>query len=138
MTIYVLDDTVLRGFGECSDDAANLIASLDARSIRMAIPQNALITAEAGLSDEQCEYINAVVERLDHILLDDLTELDHLSSTAHVAAWIGQPEDAAAAHALALARRLDCPILTMNAKRWEHPRLAIPWQVRIVEFRQDG
>ncbi|MRH88149.1 hypothetical protein GFY24_11960 [Nocardia sp. SYP-A9097] len=137
MTIYVLDDTVLRAFGEGSDDAANLIASLDARSIRMAIPQIVLIRAEAGLSDEQCEYINAVVERVDHILLDDLTELDHLSAIAHVAAWIGQPEDSAAAHALALARRLDCPILTMNATRWEHARAAIPWQVRIVEFRQD-
>ncbi|MFC9994979.1 hypothetical protein [Nocardia sp. NPDC127526] len=136
MTGYVLDDTLLRAFAQGDDDVANLIASLDARSVRMAVPVNALLMAQAGLSDEQCEYVNAVVERVPHIRRDDLTELDHITAIARVAAWIGEPEDIAAAHTMAVAKLLDYSILTMDLKRWERAKGVVPWQVRLIEYRQ--
>ncbi|WP_067542070.1 hypothetical protein [Nocardia crassostreae] len=137
MTGYVLDDTLLRALAQGDDDVANLIASLDARNVRMAVPVNTLLMAQAGLSDEQSEYLNAVVERVPHIRLDDLTELDHISAIARVEAWIREPEDIAAAHALALAKLLDCPILTLDLQRWKRPQTAVPWQVRLIEYRQE-
>ncbi|MFR9753988.1 hypothetical protein ACL02S_23515 [Nocardia sp. 004] len=136
MSGYVLDDTLITAFAHGDAHVTHLIASLDARKLRMAAPANVLVVSQAGLSDEQCETLNAVVAHVEHVMLDDLSDLDHITALAHALGWLGSPHDVAAAHAAAVAKRLDWPVLTLDAARWQLVSEKLPWKVPLVELRE--
>lgn len=137
MSGYVLDDTVLAALGQGDNDVANVIAALDSRSVRMAVPAGALIIAESTLSDEQCDLVNAVVARVDQVALDELADLNMMSVVARLVGWIGKPDDVAAAHTAMLAKRLDWSVLTVDPSRWIAAQEALPWRVPVIELSDD-
>lgn len=136
MSGYVLDDTLITAFAQGNAHVTHLIASLDARQLRMAAPANVLVASQAGLSDDQCETLNAVVAHVEHVMLDDLSDLDNITALARALGWIGEPHDVAAAHAAAVSKRLDWPVLTLDAARWQPVVEKLPWKVPLVELRE--
>jgi hypothetical protein len=130
---YVLDDTVITAFAQGSAYVTHLIASLDARQMRMAVPANVLAASQASLSDDQCEALNAVVNQVEHVRLDELSDSDHISTLGRVIGWIGDPQDIAASHAATVAKRLDWPVLTLDRARWTAVDEKLPWRVPLVE-----
>lgn len=136
MSGYVLDDTLLRAFAQGNAHVTQLIASLDAREVRMAVPANVLAVAQAGLSDDDCETLCAVVERLAHVLLDDLSDLEQITALSHVIGWIGLHQDIAAAHAATVANHLDWPVLTLDVTRWTPIQEKLPWQIPLVQLSE--
>ena len=61
-----------------------------------------------------------------------------VASNALILAQQGLAErpDLPAAHAVALARHLEWPILTADLKRWEAVRASLPWHIRLVEIAE--
>ncbi|WP_435591446.1 hypothetical protein [Nocardia sp. bgisy118] len=73
-----------------------------------------------------------MVARVEHVLLDDLADLDHITALGRVMGWIGAPQDIAST----TAKRLDWPVLTLEASRWQPIDQKLPWQVPVVEPKE--
>ncbi|MEV0340978.1 hypothetical protein AB0H49_18325 [Nocardia sp. NPDC050713] len=136
MTGYVFDDTVLDAYGHGSDNVARLIAGLDGRQIRMAVPAITLAVAQAALSDEQCDDIDGVIDSLEHVQLDPLVHTDQITELSRVIGVCGSPPDSAAAHAIYVSKRLDWPIVTVDRKRWAVLEEGLPWPLELVELAE--
>ncbi|MGW4411979.1 hypothetical protein ACWEJ6_48790 [Nonomuraea sp. NPDC004702] len=133
MSGYVLDDLFLRELGRGDDTLTNLVAALDAAAERMSVPSITLTAAHRGLSDPQRDMLHGVIEYLPRVRLEPLTDLDHTRHVSLVAEHLGDAPDLAAAHAIAISRYLDFPILTTSERRWGPVLDRLPWQVAVVE-----
>ncbi|WP_147267816.1 hypothetical protein [Spongiactinospora rosea] len=135
---YVLDDVTICELGRGDPVIANLVASLDAHDVRMSIPVLALAVAQHGLSNAQIEAVHGMFLHLTHTepaVVSSTSDVLHLSA---VSIHLGEPEDMAAAHAVAVSRYLDFPILTPSPKRWEAARARLPWHVELIEIADLG
>ena len=133
MTGYVIDDSVLVALAQGNNDAANVIASLDAAETRMAVPAVTLATAQAELSPDQIAILNGVVENLEHLRLDQLADVQHATELSRTLYWFANPRtDISAAHAATVAKRFDWWILTLDTQRWDQVTAELPWRVDLV------
>ncbi|AYF74020.1 hypothetical protein D7D52_09240 [Nocardia yunnanensis] len=134
---YVLDDTVLRAYAQGDANVSNLIAVLDLRETRVAVPLLALAASLAGLSDDQRAELNGVVDNLESIQIAALTTTADANELADVLAAADEPVDPSAAHTVAVARYLDWEIITTDRKRWADAEQRLPFPVSLVEFTDD-
>lgn len=136
-TGYVLDDTILTAFAQGNNDVANAIARLDAAAIRMAVPAVTLAVAESALAVEQCGLLNAVVQNLEHVLLDELSTLKQITELSRTLGWRTDPSpDTAAAHAATAGKRLGWWVLTLDPRRWDGIAAALPWTIELIELTE--
>ncbi|WP_067530975.1 hypothetical protein [Nocardia crassostreae] len=134
---YVLDDTVIHAYAHGDANVSNLIAVLDGRDIRMAVPFLALATSLAGLSDDQRAQVNGVVDNLDSVQIAALATTEDANELADILASATEPIDVTAAHAVSVARYLDWEIITTDRSRWATVELSLPFPVSIVEFTDE-
>ncbi|WP_194816193.1 hypothetical protein [Nocardia sp. XZ_19_385] len=125
---YVLDESLLHHYAFGDNVAVGAIAALDSRSYRLCVPAVTLVYAQAGLSADQCAELNGVIANLDSMAIADLGDIWHITDMAGVLAEMGRDSAASAAHVVAVAKRLEWPILTCDRSSWhelEHGRLEI-------------
>jgi len=134
VTGYVLDDTLIDAFGHGSDNVARMIASMDARQIRMSVPAITLAVAQAVLSDEQCDEIDGVVDRLEHLQLAGLSGTEQVTELSRVIGALDDLKDIAAAHTVYVAATFDWPVITLDRSRWDLVRARLPWSLELVEL----
>ncbi|MFI1917635.1 hypothetical protein [Nocardia sp. NPDC020380] len=134
---YVLDDTVIHAHAFGDPNVSNLIAVLDSRDIRIAVPALPLASSLIGLSDDQRAQVNGLVDNLDAIQIAALASTDDANELAEVAASGTEPIDLPAAHTVAVARYLDWEIITIDRSRWTEVEQRLPFRVSIVEFTDD-
>ncbi|MFJ4655031.1 hypothetical protein ACIP5Y_27465 [Nocardia sp. NPDC088792] len=134
---YVLDDTVIHAYAFGDPNVSNLIAVLDSRDIRIAVPALALASSLVGLSDDQRAQVNGLVDNLDAIQIAALASTDDANELADVAASGSEVPDLPAAHTVAVARYLDWEIITIDRSRWTEIEQRLPFRVSIVEFTDD-
>ncbi|MCU1646841.1 MAG: hypothetical protein JWN03_7116 [Nocardia sp.] len=134
---YVLDDTVLHAYAHGDPNVSNLIAVLDARDIRIAVPFLALATSLVGLSEDQRAQVNGAVDNLATIQIAALTTTDDANELADVQAAASEPIDLSAAHTVAVARYLDWEIITTDRSRWGDTEARMPFVISIVQFTDD-
>lgn len=135
-TGYVFDETVLHAYAFGSLTTSSLIAHLSDREIRIAIPALALACAKAGLSEEQREGLDGVIDNVGNLALTGLCTLSDTGELADVLAsadGIGL----AAAHTIAVARHFDWEIITHDRTRWKEIEAALPWPVELVELADE-
>ncbi|GAB2516097.1 hypothetical protein [Nocardia heshunensis] len=134
---YVLDDTVLHAYAFGDTNVSNLIAVLDGRDMRVAVPIVALSASLVGLSDDQRAQVNGVVENLESIQIAALATTTDADELADILASAAEPIDLPAAHIVAVARYLDWEIITTDRARWTEVEQRLPFPVSIVEFTDD-
>ncbi|WP_433566493.1 hypothetical protein ACQP1O_15590 [Nocardia sp. CA-151230] len=134
---YVLDDTVIHAYAFGDRNVSNLIAVLDGRDIRVAVPILALTAGLVGLSDDQRAQVNGVVENIQSILIAALATTNDADELADVMAAAVEPIDLPAAHTVAVARYLDWEIITIDRTRWAEVEQRLPFPVSIVEFSDE-
>lgn len=134
---YVLDDTVLHAYAFGDTNVSNLIAVLDGRDMRVAVPIVALSASLVGLSDDQRAQVNGVVENLESIQIAALATTTDADELADILAAAAEPIDLPAAHIVAVARYLDWEIVTTDRSRWTEVEQRLPFPVSIVEFTDD-
>lgn len=134
---YVLDDTVIHAYAFGDANVSNLIAVLDGRDIRVAVPILALAASFVGLSDDQREQVTGVVGNLESIQIVALASANDAVELADVLSAAAEPIDLPAAHTVAVARYLDWEIITTNRSRWTEVEQRLPFPVSIVEFTED-
>ncbi|GAB0104749.1 hypothetical protein JMUB6875_37240 [Nocardia sp. JMUB6875] len=134
---YVLDDTVIHAYAFGDPNVSNLIAVLDGRDIRVAVPILALAASLVGLSDDQRTQVNGVVENLESMQIAALATANDADELADFLAAAAGPIDLPAAHIVAVARYLDWEIITTSRSRWTEVEQRLPFSVSIVEFTED-
>ncbi|MEU0541139.1 hypothetical protein ABZ319_14830 [Nocardia sp. NPDC005978] len=132
-TGYVFDESVLHAYAFGSLTTSSLIAHLSDREIRIAIPALALSCAKAGLSEEQREGLDGVIDNVDTLALTGLCTLSDTSEFADVLA-ASNCIDLAAAHTITVARHFDWEIITHDRSRWKDIEAALPWPIELVEL----
>ncbi|MGX1809666.1 hypothetical protein ACWIGI_28430 [Nocardia sp. NPDC055321] len=134
---YVLDDTVISAYAHGDSNVSNLIAVLDSREVRVAVPILALATGLVGLSEDQRAQVNGAIDNLDSIQVTALATTDDASELADVQAAASEPIDISAAHTVAVALYLDWEIITTDRSRWADAERSLPFRINIVEFADD-
>lgn len=130
---YVLDDTVIHAYASGDPTVSNLIAALDDRAIRIAVPFLALSSSLIGLTEDQRAQVNGIIDNLDVVQISPLTTTDDANELADVAAAGAQHIDLPSAHIVAVARHLDWEIITADRSRWTSVERCLPFPVNLVE-----
>lgn len=105
-----------------------LLAALDHRDIRVCIPAVALAYAFAALPPERCVELLGIIEAIPNTAVEPLSDSMSALELAELVELI--PGDASDAHALAVARRHDMEIITVDRARWLRTEEALPSQLR--------
>ncbi|MBL1077502.1 hypothetical protein JK358_24150 [Nocardia sp. 2] len=133
-----MDDTIIHAYSHGSNVAAHLIASLAARDIRASFAAVALAVAEAELSEEQCDEISGVIDHLESLSLEPLSDAEEVFELSRIIGVMGDPQDVAAAHIIYTAKRFDWPIITVDRARWKPVAARLPWALELVELSEPG
>ncbi|MFI1914617.1 hypothetical protein [Nocardia sp. NPDC020380] len=136
MTGFVLDDTVIHAFAFADNSVVGLISALVSHDTRLSIPAVTLALAQARLSDTQCDEVNGMADNLEHVRLETLSTTWQVTDLSRIVGLLGNDPDMAAAHAIAVARHLDWPILTADRARWADITATMPWPVELVELAE--
>ncbi|MGW4125891.1 hypothetical protein [Nocardia sp. NPDC004711] len=133
---YVLDDTLIHAYAHGSDHVARMIAANDVRDIRMAIPVVTLALSQTSLSDEQCNEIDGVIDRLERLDLDWPHTPAEVTDFSRVINEFGDLQDLAAAHVVHVAKQLDWPIVTVDRSRWTRIEEQLPYRLELFTLSE--
>lgn len=132
---FVLDESTIRELGRGDHTVTTLVAELDALAIRMSVPFITLVLAQRTLSDTQIDFVRGMIDRVEHVRLETPASDEDAASLTMIAAHLGDQPDLGAAHAIAVSRSLDFPILTVDLKYWEPIVAVLPWHIEFFEIR---
>ncbi|MFF4616817.1 hypothetical protein [Nonomuraea jabiensis] len=133
---FVLDE--IRELGRGDHTVTTLGAELDELAIRTSVPFIALVLAQRTLSDTQIDFIQGMIDRVNHVRLEMSASDEDTASLTTIAAQLGDQPDLGAAHAIAVSRSLDFPILTVDLKYGEPTVAVVPWHIEFFEIREAG
>jgi len=128
----ILDTSVLTAIARGDTDIIGLVQAYDSRAQPLVIP--ALATAGASLDarSEEADDLLSGLELLDHATAAPLRGAEQATRLAGVVARTGlSPWDA---HTAAIAEAAICPVLTLDAARWQEPSAALDAPLQIIEI----
>ena len=117
-------------------DIIALVQENDARGQPIVIPALALAGASLDTRSEEGDDLLAGLELLGVVTVAPLSGVEQAARLAHLIARTGlDPWDA---HVAAIADVAICPILTLNAAKWERPSADLEDPLHIIEIADPG
>jgi hypothetical protein len=131
-TPLILDTGVLTAVARGDADIIALVQEYDARGQPIVIPALALAGASLDTRSEEGDDLLAGLELLEVVTVAPLSGAEQAARLAHLVARIGlDPWDA---HVAAIADVAICPILTLNAAKWQRPSADLDDPLHIIEI----
>ena len=135
-TPLILDTSVLTAVARGDADIIALVQRNDARGQPIVIPALALAGAALDTHSEEGDDLLAGLELLEVVTVAPLSGAEQASRLAHLIALTGlDPWDA---HVAAIADVAICPILTLNAAKWERPSADLDDPLHIIGIADPG
>jgi len=135
-TPLILDTSVLTAVARGDPDIIGLIQANDARPQPIVIPALAIAGASLDARSEEADDLLAGLELLDSVTVAPLHGAEQAARLAGVVARTGlDPWDA---HVAAIADVTICPILTLNAAKWQQPSADLDEPLHIIEISSPG
>jgi predicted nucleic acid-binding protein len=135
-TPIILDTSVLTAVARGDPDIIGLIQAYDARPQPIVIPALAITGASLDTRSEEADDLLAGLELLDSVTVAPVNGTDQATRLAGVVARTGlDPWDA---HVAAIADVAICPILTLNAPKWQQPSADLDEPLHIIEISDPG
>jgi hypothetical protein len=117
-------------------DIIALVQEYDARGQPIVIPALAIAGASLDTRSEEGDDLLAGLELLGAVTVAPLSGAEQAARLAHLVARTGlDPWDA---HAAAIADVAICPILTLNAAKWQRPSADLDDPLHIIEVAGPG
>ncbi|HEY3958660.1 MAG TPA: PIN domain-containing protein [Streptosporangiaceae bacterium] len=133
---YILDLSVLIAIARGDTDIMALIQGYDAGRQPLVVP--ALTAAGAALDarSDDADDLLAGVELLEAVTVAPLRDTEQATRLAAIIARTGlDPWDA---HAAAVADASACPVITLDAAKWQQPSLELDRPLDIIEIADPG
>jgi predicted nucleic acid-binding protein len=135
-TPLILDTSVLTAIARADPDIIGLIQAYDARPQPIVIPALAIAGASLDARSEEANDLLAGLELLDSVTVAPLHGAEQAARLAGVVARTGlDPWDA---HVAAIADVAICPILTLNAAKWQQASADLDEPLHIIEISNPG
>ena len=135
-TPLILDTSVLRAVARGDADVIALVQEYDARGQPIVIPALAIAGASLDIRNEEGDDLLAGLELLGVVTVAPLSGAEQAARLAHLVSRTGlDPWDA---HVAAIADVAICPILTLNAEKWEHASADLDDPLHIIEIADPG
>lgn len=135
-TPLILDTSVLIAVARGDADVIGLVQGYDARDQPIVIPALALAGASFDVRSEEADDLLAGLELLDAVTIAPLSGAEQAARLAQVVARTGlDPWDA---HVAAIADVAVCPILTLDAAKWQEPSVALDDPLHVIEIIDPG
>jgi predicted nucleic acid-binding protein len=132
----ILDTSVLGAVARGDANIIALIQGYDARGQPIVIPALALAGASLDARSEEADDLLAGLELLEVVTVAPLNGAEQAARLAGVVARTGlDPWDA---HVAAIADVAICPILTLDAAKWQQPSADLDDPLHIVEIADPG
>lgn len=136
LTPLILDTSVLIAVARGDADVIALIQGYDACSQPIVIPALALAGASLDARSEEADDLLAGLELLEVVTVAPLNGAEQAARLADVVARTGlDPWDA---HVAVIADVAICPILTLDAAKWQQPSADLDEPLHIVEIADPG
>ncbi len=133
-TAVILDASVLTAVARADADIIGLLQGYDALRQPMVMPALACAGASLDAGSDEADDLLAGLELLDSVMAAPLTGAEQTARLASIMARTGlDPWDA---HAAAIADAAICPILTLNAAKWQQPSADLDEPLHIVEIAE--
>jgi predicted nucleic acid-binding protein len=128
----IVDVSVLVAIARGDAPVTGLILDYDARGQPLVIPVLAMTAASLDMRTEEAEDLLAGLERLDNVIVAPLRDAEQATRLAAVIARTGlDPWDA---HVAAVADAAICPILTLEAAKWQQHSRDLDEPLHIIEI----
>jgi predicted nucleic acid-binding protein len=128
----VLDTSVITEIALGDSDLITFIQRYDARGQAMVIPTMAIAAASLDARSEESADLLGGLELLDNATIAPLRGTEQAIRLADIIARTElDPWDA---HVAAVADAAICPILTMNAAKWQGPSTDLDQPLHIIEI----
>ena len=135
-TPFILDTSVLIAVARGDADVIALIRGYDARSQPLVIPALAMAGASLDARSEEADDLLAGLELLEVVTVAPLNGAEQAARLADLVARTGlDPWDA---HVAAIADVAICPILTLDAAKWQQPSADLDEPLHIIEIADPG
>ena len=135
-TPLILDTSVLTAVARGDADIIALVQEYDARGQPIVIPALAIAGASLDTRGEEGDDLLAGLELLEAVTVAPLSGAERAAGLAHLVGRTGlDPWDA---HAAAIADVAICPILTLNAAKWQHPSADLDDPLYIIQIADPG
>jgi predicted nucleic acid-binding protein len=135
-TPLVLDASVLTAVARADPDIIRLLQGYDARRQPMVMSALASTGASLDVRSDEADDLLAGLELLDSVTAAPFSGAEQGARLAGVIARTGlSPWDA---HVAAIADVAICPILTLDAVRWEQPSADLDEPLHIIEISDPG
>ena len=132
----ILDTSVLIAIARADPDIIGLIQDYDARSQPLAIPALAITGASLDTRSEEADTLLAGLELLESVTVAPLNGTQQATRLAAIMTRTGlDPWDA---HVAAVADAAVCPIVTLNAAKWQQPSADLDQPLHIIEIADPG
>jgi predicted nucleic acid-binding protein len=133
---YVLDVRVLVAVARADAGVTGLVLNLDARGQPLVISALAMAGASLDVRSADADVALRGLERLENVLIAPLRDAEQAAELATVIARTGlDPWDA---HVAAVADKAICPILTLDAGKWQQHSEDLDEPLHIVEIADPG
>jgi predicted nucleic acid-binding protein len=133
---YILDVSVLTAIARADAGVTGLILALDARGQPLVLPALAMAAASLDTRREDADEALRGLERLENAETAPLRDAEQATRLAAVIARTGlDPWDA---HAAAIADTAVCPILTLDAAKWQQHSADLDEPLHIIEITDPG
>lgn len=134
-TPLILDVSVLVAVARGDADIIGLIQGLDGRSQPMVVPALASAGASLDARSDEADDLLAGLELLASATAAPLSDAEQAARLASIMARTAlDPWDA---HAAAIADVAICPILTLNAAKWQQPSADLDEPLHIIEISNE-
>jgi len=135
-TPFILDTSVLTAVARGDADIIALVQEYDVLGQPIVIPALAIAEASLDTRSEEGDDLLAGLELLEVVTVAPLSGTEQAARLAHLVARTGlDPWDA---HVAAIADVAVCPILTLNAAKWQRPSADLDEPLRIIEIVDPG
>jgi predicted nucleic acid-binding protein len=135
-TPLILDISVLTAVARADPDIIGLIQGYDARSQPMVIPALAVAGASLDARSDEADDLLGGLQLLDKVTVAPVSGTEQAARLAGTVARTGlDPWDA---HVAAIADVAICPILTLNAVKWQQPSADLDQPLHIIEVSDPG
>jgi len=136
LTPFILDTSVLSAVARGDADIIGLIQGYDGRAQPMIIPALASAGASLDARSEDADDLLAGLELLDSVTAAPLSGAEQAALLADVIYRTGL--DAWDAHVAAIADVAVCPVLTLDAPKWQQPAERLDEPLRIIQIADPG
>jgi len=130
-TPWVLDVSVLAEIARADAGVTRLVLILDGRGQPLVMPVLAAVKASLDARTEDADVALRGLERLENVLVAPLRDAEQAASLAGIIAKTGlEPWDA---HVAAVADASACPILTLDAAKWQQHANDLDNPLHVIE-----